>query len=96
MKFEPCMATRNPVMPGRRPGEGRTEFQLHKSQLFTGNVGKRNLFDYTEFRLMKYIDQIKDEIQKSTLTKILKEYKQGLVAVAWKSGKPVWLNMTKG
>jgi hypothetical protein len=88
------MATRTPQGPARKPGESCTEFQMHKSQLSL--LSRRNIFDYTEFRLRRYVLQLKDEQQRLTLTKILKDYIQGLVAVAWKSGKPVWLPVTKG
>lgn len=94
MKNDAGMATRSPQMSGRKPGEASTQFQLHKSQLSV-NGNRRTLFDYTEFRLKMYIEQIKDEEQQKTLQKILRDYKQGLVAVAWKSGKPVWFNVTK-
>ena len=94
MKLDACMATRNPQMPGRKPGEACTEFQLHKSQLPNG-MSKRNLFDYTEFRLKKYIEFLKDETQKETLLKVLHDYRTGMVAVAWKAGKPVWFAITK-
>lgn len=94
MKHEYSMATRNTQGPGRRPGEVCTDFQLHKSQILSSE--KKNLFDYTEFRLKKYISQITDEQQKTTLTNILDLYKKGQVAVAWKSGKPVWITVTKG
>ena len=87
------MATRNTQGPGRRPGEVCTDFQLHKSQIPTSD--KRNLFDYTEFRLKKYISQVRDEQQKSTLEDILLKYRKGLVAIAWKAGKPVWILVTK-
>lgn len=82
------------MMSGRTPGETCTEFQMHKSQLSPG-ISKRCLFDYTEFRLTRYIEQITDKHQKATLTRILKEYKQGLVVVAWKSGRPIWFAVTK-
>ena len=59
-------------MPGRKPGELCTEFQMHKSQLYTGGLSKRNIFDYTEFRLQKYIELTKDEAQRDTLVKVLK------------------------
>lgn len=88
------MATRSPQAPGRKPGEMCTDFQLHKSQI-QGSV-KRNLFDYTEFRLKLYISQVTDDQQKTTLTEVLALYRRGQVAVAWKSGKPIWLNVTKG
>ena len=88
------MATRSPQAPGRKPGEMCTDFQLHKSQLPSSD--KRNLFDYTEFRLKLYISQVTDDQQKTTLTDVLALYKKGQVAVAWKNGKPIWLNVTKG
>lgn len=94
MKHEHSMATRSPQAPGRKPGEMCTDFQLHKSQL--PSADKRNLFDYTEFRLKLYISQVTDDQQKSTLTEVLALYRRGQVAVAWKSGKPIWLNVTKG
>ena len=87
------MATRSPQVPGRKPGEICTEFQLHKSQILAAD--KRNLFDYTEFRLKKYISQVNDEQQKTTLEEILLKYRKGMVAVAWKSGKPIWILVTK-
>lgn len=87
------MATRNTQGLGRKPGEACTDFQLHKSQIL-GSSG-RNLFDYTEFRLNKYIQHITDEQQKLALTDILTQYKKGLVAVAWKSGRPIWITITK-
>lgn len=93
MKHEYSMATRSPQGPPKKPGEVCTEFQLHKSQILT--VDKRNLFDYTEFRLIKYISQVRDEQQKTTLEEILLKYRKGQVAVAWKSGKPIWILVTK-
>lgn len=93
MKFESCMSTRNPQTPGRKPGEACTEFQLHKSQLPV--TSRRNLFDYTEFRLRLYITQVKDEQQKISLENVLASYLKGHVAVAWRSGKPVWISVTK-
>lgn len=82
-------------MPGRKPGDLCTEFQLHKSQLNTGGLSKRNIFDYSEYRLKLYIAQLRDESQRNTLSKVLKDYKSGLMAVAWKGGKPLWIEVTK-
>lgn len=94
MKHEYTMATRSPQALGRKPGEMCTDFQLHKSQL--SGIDKRNLFDYSELRLKLYISQITDEQQISTLTKILDQYKKGQILIAWKSGKPIWISVTKG
>lgn len=81
-------------MSGRKPDDITTEFQLHKSQLQV-DVKRRTLFDYSAYRLMRYIEQLKDENQRNTLRDVLKKYKQGLVAIAWRRGQPVWLNVTK-
>ena len=93
MKLESCMSTRNPQAPGRKPGDSCTEYQLHKSQL--PRADKRNLFDYTEFRLRLYISSVTDETQRITLKDILASYKKGWVAIAWRSGKPIWLKVTR-
>ena len=87
------MATRSPQAPGRKPGEICTDFQLHKSQI--PGADKRNLFDYTEFRLKRYIGQLTDDQQKTTLSNVLIQYKKGQVAIAWKAGKPLWIPVTK-
>lgn len=93
MKLETQMATRNPSMPAQKPGDVRTEFQLYKSQLNVAD--SRNLIDYTENRLLKYIEQLKDKKQIITIRTILEEYKKGFVAIAWKSGRPSWISVTK-
>ena len=81
-------------MPGHKPGDVTTEFQLHKSQLQV-DVKRRTLFDYSAFRLNRYIEQLKDENQRKILGEVLRKYKLGLVAIAWRRGQPVWLNVTK-
>lgn len=93
MKLESCMATRNPRVSGRKPNDACTEYQLHKSQV--ASTYKRNLFDFTDFRLRKHIERTKDENKKAVLTKVLSDYRRGLVAVAWKAGEPVWFTVTK-
>jgi hypothetical protein len=88
------MATYIPKNISITPGEC-TEFQLHKSQqtIFHGIL--RKIFDYTEYRLSKYIDQVKDSQQKLMLIALLKDYISGSVAIAWKRGQPVWIKVTK-
>ena len=87
------MATRTPKGTGTKPGENCTEFQLHKSQ--SQLTAHKNVFDYSYFRLIQYIQQVTDEQQKQTLKDICVQYKAGMVAIAWKSGRPVWLKVTK-
>lgn len=87
------MTTRNPNIPGLKLCESHTEFQMHKSQNEWQSI--KSIIDFTEHRLVQVADNAEDEQQKATLKKLLKDYKSGSVAVAWKSGKPVWLNVVK-
>jgi len=91
MKTE--MATKRPKQPNWKFGERCTEFQMHKSQLSLLSV--RYIIDYSEQKLKYFIKTVTDAQQKETLTKVLESYKKGEVAVAWKAGKPVWVNVTK-
>jgi len=71
-----------------------TEFTLHVSQK-TVLEKKRNLIDYSEKKLIKYIDQVEDSQQKMVLIALLHDYRKGQVALAWKRGQPVYLKVTK-
>ncbi len=75
--------------------ENCTSFQLHKSQqtIFNG-VGNR-VIDYTEHRLIKYADKVKDAQQKMVLMAMIVDYRAGNVAVAWKRGNPIYVRVTK-
>jgi len=86
------MATKSSAK-GWKIGEKSTEFQMHKSQLSATNIKK--VLDYTEYRLRIFVQRISDDQQRETLLNIIKKYCKGEVAVAWKAGKPVWINVTK-
>jgi len=86
------MATRN-TTTGWKMGEKSTEFQLHKSQLPISST--KRIIDYTERRLFLFVKRIADPQQRETLITLLDKYCKGEVAVAWKAGKPVWINVTK-
>jgi len=77
-----------------KPGES-TDFQLHKSQLTIFSGILHLVFDYTEHKLRKVINIVKDEQQKLTLRELLKDYITGNVAVAWKKGQPIWIKVSK-
>lgn len=89
MKLETSMATRSPQAPGRKPGESSTEFQLHKSIM----CADKNVLDYTSFRLRRYAESVTDISQRMTLENIVVSYEKGIVAVAWKCGKPIYMNI---
>lgn len=83
------MATRNAAnMPGRP--ERCTEFQLHG-----GKERAKNVIDFTERKLIQYASKTKDPQQKSILTTLIDDYRNGRVAVAWRSGAPVPVRVTK-
>ncbi len=73
-----------------------TEFQLHKSQQTIFNNVLKNIRDYSEYRLIRYVDKTTDQQQKLILIALLHDYKAGHVAVAWKRGQPIWIKVTKG
>jgi len=84
-----AMATRNAAnMPGRP--EKCTEFQLH-----AGPKAARNIIDFTEKKLMQYAARTKDPQQRLVLQNLIEDYRNGLVAVAWRRGQPVPLRVTK-
>jgi hypothetical protein len=88
------MATKTPRNGKTKLGEC-TEFQLHKSQqtAFAGIMNK--ILDYSEYKLIKYIDTVKDAQQKLVLVALLHDYIAGHVAIAWKKGQPVWIKVSK-
>jgi hypothetical protein len=88
------MATKIPRSNKTKLGEC-TEFQLHKSQqtAFTGVMSK--ILDYSEYKLIKHIDTVKDAQQKLVLVALLHDYIAGHVAIAWKRGQPVWIKVGK-
>lgn len=89
-----AMATNTPKHIPIKPGDS-TEFQLHKSQqtIFNGII--KQIYDYSEHRLIRHIDKIVDKQQKLVLIALLHDYVSGHVAIAWKSGQPIWIKITK-
>lgn len=87
LKFE--MSTRNVSnMPGRP--DKCTEFQLH-----FGQENGKNVIDFTERKLVQYALKCKDPQQKMILMALIADYRNGLVAVAWRRGAPVPLRVTR-
>lgn len=72
-----------------------TPYQLHKSQhdKFSGIMHK--IIDYSEYRLKDYISTVTDPQQNSVLTNLLDKYVKGLIAISWRNGLPLWINVTK-
>lgn len=72
-----------------------TEFHLHKSQHMSCAGVLHKVIDYTEHRLKKFIKTVSDPQQKAALNHLLEQYKKGMVAIAWRKGRPVWTKLTK-
>lgn len=72
-----------------------TEFTLHISQQAHLARKCKNLIDYSQHRLERYIDAVDDAQQKMVLYALLSDYNKGEVALAWKSGRPVYIQVTK-
>ena len=69
-----------------------TEYQLHKSQLFPIAISKF-LIDFTSIKMVSYIGSFSEGPEKEILQKALRDYKKGNIAIAWRSGKPIWINV---
>lgn len=87
------MQTSNHTATSKKLGRDYTEYQLHKSQFACGV--EKNIFDYTEYRFMKYIEAF-DKEKQIILVNVLASYRKGTIAIAWKSGHPVWISVNKG
>jgi hypothetical protein len=89
-----AMATRNPSGT-RLNKEECTEFQLHMTQLPSYDKLKGKLVDFTEQKLLRYLDVVVDEQQIMALQDLIARYRRGLVAVGWRKGKPVYVDATR-
>lgn len=87
-------ATRNPMQAEISP-ETCTEFQMHRTQHPQFDQVKHKLVDFTEHRLQRLIDKAHDVQLRSALAELLQNYRRGNVAIAWRRGKPTWLNVTR-
>ena len=83
------MATRNATNVPGRP-EKCTDFQLH-----VGKENGKNVIDFTERKLIQYALKCHDPQQKLVLMALIEDYRNGLVAVAWRRGAPVPLRVTR-
>ncbi len=90
-----------PAMATRKPSDSDvdlktcTSYCLHKSQqTFLEGAGSK-VIDYTEHKLRRFADSVKDEQQKRVIRELIIEYVAGLVAVAWSRGKPTYIRVTK-
>lgn len=92
--MQSVMATNIPKNVTAKLGE-ITDFQLHKSQLNFPKALRDLLIDFTEKKLRAKLKECEDPQQKKSIENLLKSYLVGDVAVAWKRGQPVWINVTK-
>ena len=72
-----------------------TDFVMHVLQTQPKKTHKCIIIDFTEKKLVKYALSIKDAQQQLVIMALVKDYVDGFVAVAWKSGKPVPIRVVK-
>ncbi len=87
------MTTRNPSKVDFN--KDCTEFQMHKTMHPMFDQLKKKLIDFTEHKLTRYLLTIEDPQQREMLMNVIDRYRRGLVAVAWKKGRPVHVDLTK-
>lgn len=71
-----------------------TAYVLHKSQQPIFDGIQKSIIDFSEHKLKRCIKNAEDFQKKHVLTKLLDEYKDGEIAIAWLEGRPQWLKVT--
>lgn len=78
-------ATSNPGNVSRFDHK-QTEYQIHDTQ------SSIKVIDFTMKKLIKFADEVGPADRLGTYA-LLDEYRKCHVAIAWRSGKPVWLKI---
>jgi len=87
---------RTTVIKGQNAKLGScTEFTLHIRQQTSLSGKRKGLIDFSQKKLEKYIESITDAQQKMVLYALLYDYLKGEVAIAWRRGQPVYIQVTK-
>jgi len=55
----------------------------------------KDVIDFTECKMIRYAASINDVQQKDTVLELIEDYRAGLVAIAWRRGKPIPLRVTR-
>ena len=81
---------------GNKAASGEcTQFQLHKTQITAFTDFLKSTYDFTEHKLRRFIEDVEDDQKKTILTSLLDDYIKGNVAIAWKEGQPLHVNIIK-
>ena len=56
---------------------------------------RSNLFDFTEQKLLRFEKLLRDEKQKVALYDLIKKYKEGMIAIGWSHGSPLWTTLRR-
>jgi hypothetical protein len=72
-----------------------TEFSMHISQTTSFQDKLTKMIDYSECKLRRYIETVEDKQQKLVLQTLLQDYIKGNLAIAWRRGQLVYINVTK-
>lgn len=72
--------------------EFQTEFQMHAK--FSKAIQKSSgVLDYTDSKITRLLKNTRDMKMGIMLLQLLREYREGKVAIAWRNGRPVYVNV---
>jgi len=92
--IDTAMATRDPSdTKMRKKNVPNTEFQL-----YIRYVSRRdnNVLDLTEYRLIRMMKKSFTVSHRQEIERLIEDYRQGKIAIAWRGGAPVYINSTNG
>ena len=72
-----------------------TQFVLHKTHQNKFDGIQKKIIDFTEHKLLKYINSVSDAQQKLSLAAMIEDYRDGNVAVGWRRGSPCYIKVSK-
>jgi len=84
----------SPLSLVKKQNNGKTEYTLHKNYTSASNC--KNVIDFSEMKLRKLLTHAGDEQQRKVLSNLINDYINGDVIIAWRSGMPLFMTVTKG
>ena len=84
------MATTKTNLPNEKSPQ--TPFQIcvkHNPEI----KQKSNIFDFTEFKILRLIKKISNKRLVASLQDALKSYQDGKISISWRAGNPVYISL---
>lgn len=81
------------IKKGFQTKSDQTEFVMHVSQRVSGPPN--SLFDFNEEKLKHYASRQRDPSVRAEIVKLIDLYRTGYIAIAWRSGEPIYIKITR-